>query len=158
MSFPNDRTYTFDVNNQISDNAAAYTASGWLTVGGAQGIVDVGGNQGTTPLQQARIDAVLCLDVTAITVSGTQTYQFDVYVSNDPGFGLGNVQAAGGIQLGVGTSLRNANSLTSVIGRYELMFSTNVAGSIYEYVSVYLTAANSPSISVEAFVAVLPEV
>lgn len=156
MGFPNDRTYDFDINLLVADNAAPYAASGWLTVGGVQSVIDLGGNQGTSPLEQARIDACLVMDVTAITVTGTGTYQFDVYVSNDPNFGLGNVQAAGGIQLGVGTSLRNANSANSVTGRYELFFTNNVAGSIYEYVSVYLTAANTPSISVEAFIAVLP--
>ena len=157
MSFPNNRTYTFDANLQVSDGAV-YSASGALTVGGAPSIVDLGGNQGQTPLLSARIDAYLILDVLAITVSGTQTYQFDILVSNDPTFGLGNVVIAGGIQLGVGTSLRNANSSNSVIGRYEVGFTNNVAGSIYEFMQVFLTAANSPSITVESFVVVLPEV
>ena len=157
MSFPNDRTYNFDINLLLSDNAAAYTASGFLTVGGANAIVDVGGNQGTSPVQQARIDAMLILDVTAITVSGTQTYQFDILLSNDPAFGAGNVVMGPGIQLGVGASLRGANAQSSVTGRYEVGFSTQIAGTIYEYVMVFLTAANSPSIGVTAFVAVLPE-
>jgi hypothetical protein len=93
MSFPNDRTYTFDANNEFSDNAAAYTASGYLQKGGADGVVDLGGNQGTSPAQQARIDAVAIFDVTAITVSGTQTYQLDIVVSNDPAF-LGRQRGA----------------------------------------------------------------
>ena len=46
MSFPNLRTYAFDANTQVSDNAAAYTASGYLQSGGADGIWDLGGNQG----------------------------------------------------------------------------------------------------------------
>lgn len=157
MSFPNDRTYSFDINLLVSDNAAAYTASGWLQAGGVNSFIDLGGNQGTSPVQQARIDAVAVLDVTAITTGGTQTYQFDVMVSNDPGFATGN-QCAGGIQLGVGSSLRVANTATSVTGRYEIFFSTNQAGSLYEYAGIYLTAANTPSINVEAFFAVLPEV
>ena len=155
MSFPNDRTYTFDINLLVSDGAV-YTASGWLTVGGANAFIDLGGNQSTSPVQQSRIDAVCVLDVTAITVSGTQTYQFDIMVSNDSGFATGN-QNVGGIQLGKGTSLRVANTSDSVTGRYELFFSTNAAGSLYEYAGVYLTAANTPSITVEAFFAVLPE-
>ena len=157
MAFPNNRTYTFDANLQVSDGAV-YTASGALTVGGAASILDLGGNQGQTPLLTARIDAYLILDVLAITVSGTQTYQFDVMLSNDPAFGLGNVVAGPGIQLGVGTSLRSGNASNSVTGRYEVGFTNNVAGSIYEFMEVFLTAANSPSIAVEAFVAVLPEV
>ena len=156
MSFPNDRTYSFDANLQFSDNAAAYTASGFLQSLGADGIIDLGGNQGTSPVQQARGDFVAILDVTAITVSGTQTYQIDVVLSNDPAFLTGNV-IAGGIQLGKGTSLRVSGQSDSVTGRYEVMFSNNLAGSIYEYAKFYLTAANSPSINIFGFVAVLPE-
>lgn len=156
MSFPNDRTYSFDANLQFSDNSAAYTASGFLQSGGADGVIDLGGNQGTSPVQQARGDFVAVLDVTAITVSGTNTYQIDIVLSNDPAFLTGNV-IAGGIQLGKGTSLRVSGQADSVTGRYELMFSNNLAGSIYEYMKVYLTGANSPSISIFGFVAVLPE-
>lgn len=156
MAFPNDRTYTPDANLQVSDGAT-YTANGWLTVGGSTSQLDLGGNQGQTPTLTARIDAMLVLDVTAITVSGTQTYQFDVMLSNDASFGAGNVVMSSGIQLGKGTSLRNANSADSVTGRYEVGFTNNVAGSIYEFMQVYLTAANTPSITVSAFVFVLPE-
>jgi hypothetical protein len=156
MSFPNDRTYTFDANNQLSDNAAPYSASGFLQSMGADGVVDLGGNQGASPVQQARIDAMAIFDVTAITVSGTQTYQIDLYGSNDPAF-LTGVVNLGGIQLGKGTSLRNANSSDSVIGRYEVGFTNQVAGTIYQYVKAYLTGANTPAISIFAFIAVLPE-
>lgn len=156
MSFPNDRTYTPDINLFFSDNAAAYTASGYLQVGGANGVLDLGGNQSTTPAQQARIDAIAIFDVTAITVSGTNTYQLDIVLSNDPAFLTGNVIAAG-IQLGKGTSLRISGQSDSVTGRYEVGFTNQLAGTIYEYLQVYLTAANSPSISILGFIAVLPE-
>jgi hypothetical protein len=43
-----------------------------------------------------------------------------------------------------------------VIGRYEVGFTNQLAGTIYEYAKVYLTAANTPSISIEGFIAVLP--
>jgi hypothetical protein len=170
VSFPNLRTYAFDANTQVSDNAAAYTASGYLQSGGADGIWDLGGNQGATVTlpsiadsttytpQQARIDAMMILDVTAITVSGTQTYQIDILVSNDPAFAAGNVVCAGGIQLGKGSSLRGpVAQKDSVIGRCEVPFTNNIAGSIYQYVKVYLTGANTPSINILAFGAVLPE-
>lgn len=156
MAFPNDRTYSFDANLEFSDNAAAYTASGYLQKAGANGILDLGGNQGASPVQQARLDAVAIIDVTAITVSGTQTYQIDIVLSNDPAFLTGNVVAAG-IQLGKGTSLRVTGSADSVIGRYEVGFCSQVAGTIYEYMAVFLTAANSPSINIEGFIAVEPE-
>jgi hypothetical protein len=95
-------------------------------------VLDLGGNQGTSPAQQARIDAVAIFDVTAITVSGTQTYQLDIVLSNDPAFLTGNV-IAGGIQLGKGTSLRVSAQGDSVIGRYEVGFTNQLAGTIYEY-------------------------
>lgn len=156
MAFPNDRTYSFDVNNVLSDNAAAYTASGFVQAFGADGIVDLGGNQGTTPTQQARIDAMLIVDVTAITVSGTQTYQLDLLLSNDPAFGSAVVNATG-VQLGKGTSLRGANAGDSVVGRYELGFTNQVAGTIYQYAKLYLTGANTPSINIMSYIVVLPE-
>lgn len=158
MSFPNDRTYSFDANLQFSDNAAAYTASGNMQVGGADTTLDLGGNQGTSPAQQARIDAMAIFDVTAIDVtSGDETYQLDILLSNDPNFASG-VVCAGGLQLGKGSKLRNTSSLDSVIGRYEVGFTNQVAGAIFQYLRVALTAGGtSPSISIEGFVAVLPE-
>lgn len=160
MSFPNDRTYTFDANLQFSDNAAAYTASGYLQSGAADGVLDLGGNQGTSPAQQARIDAEAIFDITAIDIaSGNETYQFDIMLSNDPAFAAANVVCAGGFQCGKGASLRGAVAQAdSVIGRYEVGFCNQVAGTIYEYMKVYLTAGGTtPSISVFGFVAVLPE-
>lgn len=156
MSFPNDRTYSFDANLMLSDGAAAYTATGYTQVGGANAILDLGGNQSTSPVQQARIDAVAVVDVTAITVSGTQTYKLYVVGSNDPGLATGNV-VLGGMMLGKGTSSDILTASDSVTGRYEIFFCTNVAGSLYEYVGLYIVAANSPSVTFSAFVAVLPE-
>lgn len=158
MSFPNDRTYTPDANLFFSDNAAAYTASGYLQVGGAVGVLDLGGNQSTSPLQQARIDAIAIFDVTAIDISsGNETYQLDIVLSNDPAFLTGNVIAAG-FQCGKGASLRAAGSADSVIGRYEIGFATQLAGTLYEYFQVFLTVGGTtPSINISGFVAVLPE-
>ena len=159
MSFPNDRTYTPDINNFLSDNAAPYTTTGYLQVGGANQILDLGGNQGTSPVQQARMDCVAVIDVTALKISsGNETYKFYVVVSNDPGLATGNV-VAGGAEVGKGASLDIPNAGDNVTGRLEIMFSNNVAGSIYEYVGVYLAVGGTtPSISVEAFLAVLPEI
>ncbi len=158
MSFPNDRTYSFDANLQLSDNAAAYTASGDMQVGGASGIIDLGGNTATNPVQNARIDAIAIFDVTAIDVaSGSETYQIDILGSNDPGFATG-VQCLAGIQLGKGSALRNTSSQDSVIGRYELGFTNQAGGNLFEYIKAVLTAGGTtPSISISAFVAVLPE-
>lgn len=172
MAFPNLRTYSFDANMVLSDNAAAYTASGYLQAGGADGVVDLGGNQGVTVTlpsiddvatytpQQARIDAMAIFDVPTIDIaSGNETYQLDIMVSNDPAFAAASVVCAAGIQLGKGASLRGAVAQKdSVIGRYEVPFTNNIAGALYQYCKVYLTAGGTtPSINILSFIAVLPE-
>ncbi len=85
-----DRTYSFDINNAVSDGAAAYTASGYATYGGAQSVIDTGGNQNVTITlpsiansstitpQQARIDAAMIIDLTAIYTGGTNSYKLMV--------------------------------------------------------------------------------
>lgn len=157
MSFPNDRTYSFDANNVLSDNAAAYTANGYLQAGGTQAILDLGGNQGTSPAQQARIDAMCIFDVTAIDVASTnERYRLLVLVSNDPA--MANSHCAAALELGDGPTGTPATQEDSVIGRYEIGFTNQVAGTIYQYVSVYLiVSGTTPSISILSFIAVLPE-
>lgn len=157
MAFPNDRTYNFDANNVLSDNAAAYTANGYLQAGGANAILDLGGNQGTSPVQQARIDAMCIFDVTAIDVASTnERYRLLILVSNDPA--MANSHCAAALELGDGPTGTPATQEDSVIGRYEVGFTNQVAGTIYEYVAVYLiVAGTTPSISISSFIAVLPE-
>lgn len=160
MAFPNDRTYSFDVNLLFSDGVLAQTASGFTQALGANGILDLGGNQGTSPKQQARIDACAVIDVTAIDISsGNETYQIDILASNDPAFGAGNVVCVGGVQLGKGTSLRGpAAQADSVVGRVEIPFCTQVAGLLFEFIGVFITTGGTtPSITLQGFVAVLQE-
>lgn len=158
MSFPNDRTYNFDINLQVSDGAAAQTANGWSQVGGATAQLDLGGNQGTSPVQQARIDAMLVLDVTALNIAtGDESYRFVIGLSNDPAFGAGNVVEGPSILLGKGAELDLANGADSVTGRYELGFTTQIAGTLYEFMQLYvIVAGTGPSITYEGFVAVIP--
>lgn len=154
-----DRTYSFDANLQLSDNSAAYGATGFAQVGGAQGLIDLGGNQGTTPKQQARTDAALVLDVTAIkTSSGNETYKVILLGSNDPAFGAGNVEMLGEIMLGAAASRDGINMLTSTTGRYELFFTNEQANVKYEYLTLYLViGGTTPTINLLAFVGVLVE-
>lgn len=159
MSFPNDRTYSFDANLLLADNAVAYTASGPSQVGGAAVVLDMGGNQGASPAQQARIDAVAVVDVTALKISsGNETYKLLINGSNDPNFGAANVVNLGAIELNAAGSDDAPNSMTSVTGRYEIMFAMQVAGTNYEFLQMYLVlGGTTPSINISAFVAVLPE-
>lgn len=158
MTVPNERTYAFDADRLLSDNAAAYTASGFAQVASANGIVDLGGNQNVTPKQQARIDAVAVVDVTAIDISsGDESYKLLVLGSNAADMGS-NCVCLGSTQLGKASHTDVPNAADSVVGRYEVPFTNEQAGTKYQYIAVYLViAGTSPSISLLGFVAVLPE-
>ena len=172
-----DRTYSFDANMALADGAIAQTASGYAQYGGADGIVDLGGNQNVTITlpsiadstsitpQQARIDAVCVVDVTAIDISsGNETYRLCVVGSNDPNFGSGKVNCLGEMEIGKGASLgfvngQDAPTVPAIGGlRYEIPFSSEQANVKYEFVKLYLVlGGTTPSITFKAFVAVLPE-
>jgi hypothetical protein len=170
-----DRTYSFDANNALSDGAAAYTASGYATYGGAQSILDTGGNQNVTVTlpsiansstitpQQARIDAAIVIDLTAIYTGGGNKALLMALISNDPAFGAGNVQIAGALEFGTAANLDVPNGITTpapaAVGgsRYELLFATEQNNTKYEYVALYhVLSGTTPSITYKAFMAVLP--
>jgi hypothetical protein len=187
-----DRSYAFDINNLISDGLTAYTASGWAQAFGAQGIIDLGGNQGLTVTlptnisgstyvpQQARIDAAMMIEVTAITQGTTNLFKIIVVGSNSPSF----TSAAwlGSIELGLGASMDGnvtgggagpgfANTPLTTYGGtagnvYEVLFTNEqqagvAASSVptkFEYLSLYnVISGTTPSITYKAFMAVLPE-
>lgn len=153
-----DRTYSFDINLLLSDNAAAYTADGYTQVSGADAVLDLGGNQGTTPTQQARMDAMCVIDVTAIDIaSGNETYVLRILGCNTSGFASA-VRELAAITLGKGSALVPATQADSIIGRYELPFATEQANVKYEFLKMYVdVGGTTPSIAFQAFVAVLPE-
>jgi hypothetical protein len=155
MPFPNDRTYSFDKNLEVSDGASSTAASGFLQTGGATGIVDLGGNQGTNPKQQDRTDAVMVCDVTAVgTAAGTAVKLF-VVGSNDPGLASGNV-VLGAQEIGAAATIEIPNAAVSTPGRYEIFFTTQVAGVLYQYVGLYALVVSTGSATVHAFICVLP--
>ena len=170
-----DRTYAVDANNFLSDGAAALTASGYAQYGGADGIIDLGGNQNITVTlpsiaatatltpQQQRIDAAVVIDVTAIVVTSGCYYKLLVLVSNDPAFGATNVMLAGALQLAIAGTGDVPNNFTPpavpAIGgnRYEILFSNEQNNVKYEYVKLYVVLGGSnASITFKAFMAVLP--
>jgi hypothetical protein len=170
-----DRTYSVDANAFLSDGAAAYTVSGYAQYAGADGIFDGGGNQGVTVTlpsiadvssitpQQARLDAVCVLDVTAVTTTGTASEKVIVVGSNDPAFGAGKTIQLGMMEFGAIASQDQPNGFVTAappsIGgsRYEILFSTEQNNVKYQYVKIYVAIANSGSITFKAFIAVLPE-
>lgn len=170
-----DRTYSIDANMFLSDGVASYAATGYAQYNGADGLVDLGGNQNvsvtlptiadstTIKYQQARIDAALVVDVTAGTFTGTTLFKIYVVGSNDPAFAT----AGGNVVLGMlafgntaGSEILNALTTpapASVGGsRYELMFTNQQNNLYYEYVKLYNVVANSAALTYKAFVAVLP--
>lgn len=170
-----DRTYAFDANMALSDGAAAITATGFSQYGGADGIVDFGGNQNvpiTLPSiadvssivpQQARIDAVLVIDVTAVTVSGTALAKLVLCGANDPAFGSGKVAQLAMMEFGAAASQSQSNALVTAApasvggSRYELPFCSEQNNIKYEYAKLQVIISNSGSITFKAFIAVLPE-
>ena len=170
------RNYTFDANNQLSDAGGAIAAAGWAQVGGAQAIVDLGGNQGVTITlpsidnvssltpQQARIDGVVVIYVTAATISGSNLYRVTLVGSNNASLASGN-HVLGQLQFGKGSAMDppNASDETAVPGstgfpqayQYELLFTNEYEGTPLQYVGLYVSGTFG-SITFSAFVAVLP--
>ena len=169
-----DRTYSWDANNQLSDGTASYTANGYAQNAGADGVVDLGGNQGATVTlpsiadsttitpQQPRIDAALVVDVTAGTFTGTTLFKLIVVMSNNPAFTSATVQMAAMFEFGNAAGLDFVNGITTpapaTIGgsRYELLFTNEQNNVKYQFLKLYNVIANSATLTYKAFVAVLP--
>lgn len=170
------RNYAFDANMQLSDGAAAYSAAGWAQVGGSQAILDLGGNQGITITlpsiaatstltpQQARIDAVAVIYISAITIAGSDIYRLSLVGSNNPGLAANNV-VLGQLQFGVGTAMDAPNSANShapagVSGypagdQYEILFTNEYQGTPLEFLGLYVSGTFG-SITFQSYVSVLP--
>ncbi len=175
LLYQGDRSYSFDANMALSDGAAAITVSGYAQYGGADGIVDLGGNQNVTITlpsiadsstitpQQARIDAVCVLDLTAVTTTGTASEKVILVGSNDPAFGAGKTIQLGMMEFGAIASQDQPNGFVTAApasvggSRYEILFSSEQNNVKYQYVKLYVVIANSGSITFKAFIAVLPE-
>lgn len=172
------RNYTFDANMLVSDGVSAITAAGWAQVSGAQGIVDLGGNQGITITlpsiansssitpQQARIDLAAVIYVNAATISGSNFYKVYAVGSNSPSFASGNV-TLGAMVFGKGAAMDVPNSGDSHAPAgagnypagdfYEMMFTNEFNGVPQEYVSLYV-AGTFGSITLYSYLAVLPRI
>lgn len=171
-----DRSYSFDANMLLSDGAAAYTATGVSQAYGQNGFIDLGGNQNITinlpsiadsstiTPQQARIDAVLWINITAIATGGTNLYKLILQGCNNAAF-TSNVQMLGMMEFGGGANIDGSNNQTtptvpSVGGLVaEILFTNEQFNTKFEFLQLQnvISGNTSPSITYEAFVAVLPE-
>ena len=170
------RNYVLDANMLVDDGTGAHAAAGYGQVGGSQGIVDLGGNQGITITlpsisnvstitpQQARGDFACVIYLSAITLSGSNIQTLTLVGSNNPGFASGNVNL-GAMSFGQAAAFAfpNAAVTTTPPGatsyptgyQYEILFTNEVANVPYQYVSIYVSGTFG-SATFRAFVAVLP--
>lgn len=172
------RNYTFDAGMQLDDGANAHAAAGWATVGAAQAIVDLGGNQGITYTlpsianvssltpQQARIDLVCVIYISAQTISGSDIYRLTMVGSNNAGLTTGN-NVLGQLQFGEGAQMDPPNCSNSHApagsgnfpagDQYELLFTNEFQGTPLQYLGLYVSGTFG-SITFEAYAAVLPRI
>lgn len=172
------RNYSFDASMQLSDGGAANSAAGYATVGGVPQILDLGGNQGVTITlpsiantatltpQQARLDAVVVIYISAMTLAGSDLYRLSLVGSNNAGLNVasGNY-VLGQMQFGEGSAMdvpdaANSHAPAGVGGfpagdQYELMFTNEVQGTPMQFIALYVSGTFG-SITFDAFVAVLP--
>lgn len=160
-----DRSYAIDANLILADGAAAQVASGYAQANGADGVIDFGGNQGTVPIEQARIEGMLVIYIDAITTTGSSLYTMTLCGSNNPTFGAGLVQNLASMDFGNALARLGLNALTTAApggagaypagSMYELPFCTEQNNIKYEYVKLYVAVTGS--IQFSAFVAVTPQ-
>lgn len=172
------RNYSFDAGMLLDDGGTAHGAAGWGQVGGAQAIVDLGGNQGTTITlpsiadsstitpQQARIDLVAVIYVSAVTISGSDVYKVSIVGSNNAAVNSSNV-ILGMLEFGEGAQMDAPNCANSHApagsgkypagDQYELLFTNEYQSTPYEFISLYVTGTFG-SITLTAFAAVLPRI
>lgn len=153
-----DRNYNFDANLLLADGAAAITADGYTQVSSATATLNLGGNQSTSPTQQARLDAVCVIDISAIDIASTnETYCLKILGTNDSTWASGSIYELAAINLGYSAALIPATQGDTLIGEYELMFSTERANVKYQYIRMYVdVTGTTPSITFTAYVSVLP--
>ena len=142
------RTYTWDLNTQLSDQSAAVTASAAATVGGSAKIIDFGAN--------TRVDAQAIFDVSALDIaSNDELYTFIIQGSSSATF-ASDIQNLASMNFGA-TEVRPGGAIDSLIGRYELGFTNEQNDTLYRYVRLYrLISGTSTTITSTAFCSVLP--
>lgn len=141
------RTYNFDAEMEFKD-AGLVAASAAATVDAAAKIVDVG---------TARFDGTMIVDVSAIEIaSNDEEYDILVQGSSSATF-ASDIQNLAQLNLGA-TEVRQGGAIDSTTGRYEVMFTNEVADITYRYLRVYTVVAGTiaTGINYTAWCAPLP--
>lgn len=137
------RVYNQDLELILADGAAAITASGVTQVASANVVKKVG---------PGRFEAVLIVDVSAIKISANdEIYTLLLQGASASAFSTFETLAA--LDLGA-TEVRLGNSVDSVVGRYEIPFTTEQHDTVYDWIRLYVvTGGTSESITLKAWIA-----
>jgi hypothetical protein len=164
------RTYSYDVKMQLADGASPMTASGICQVAAANQILYLGGlgdvrtDLGIVGANVSRGDFACVVNISSIATATDGAYKFSILGSQNSNGS--NPVVLGEQTWGLGTNIPNGAAgaentgagSTTVAGRRELMFTTEMNGIYYDYVYGYLTStgATSHSVQFNAYVAKLP--
>lgn len=137
------RIYNQDLELILADGAAAITASGVTQVDGAAASKQVG---------PGRFEAVLIVDVSALDiVSNDERYHLILQGSNTADFAAKESLAE--YILGA-TEVRPGGAADSVVGRYEIPFTTEQHDTVYSYIRLQVdVSGTTPSITLKAWIA-----
>jgi hypothetical protein len=125
--------HLFDARTQLKD-AGLVGATANVTVGGVAKILDVG---------NARMDATLVLDVSAIeTGTGDEHYWILLQGSSDSAFGSDIVNLAI-YEYGHLSTLVGSPSAAPTVGRHELDFNNDFNGTYYRYIRIRVVVAGT---------------
>lgn len=136
------RVYNQDLELILADGAAAMTADG---------ITQVASANVSKKLGPGRFEGVLIVDVSAIDVaSADEVYHLLLQGSNDS---FSTKETVAQYSLGA-SAARPGAPVASVIGRYEIPFTTEQHDTVYSDVRLYVDlAGTSPSITFKAWIA-----
>lgn len=139
------RVYNQDKELILADGAAAITADG---------VTQVGGVAASKQLGAGRFEGVLIIDVSAIDIVGNdEVYHLLLQGAASGDSAFTTVETLAQITLGA-TEVRPGGAIDSVIGRYEIPFTTEQHDTVYDWVRLYVDVAGvSASITLKAWIA-----
>lgn len=121
----NSKDFTYDHDTRLKD-AGLVAADAAAQVGGVDKILNLGAG---------RVDGRVIVDITAIEVAtGDERYLIKTQFSASSSFASGIV---GGAALDVGDSSVTKDSADTAVGRYELPFTNEINGTVYQYMRIY---------------------
>ncbi|MBW8285087.1 MAG: hypothetical protein K0M55_15965 [Rhizobium sp.] len=137
------RVYNQDKELILADGAAAQTADGVSQVSAAAASKQLG---------PGRFEGVLIIDVSAIDIVGNdELYHICLQGASTSAFSAVEILAE--LSLGA-TETRPGGAIDSVIGRYEVPFTTEQHDTVYDWVRLHIDVAGATaSITYKAWIA-----